>query len=53
MTLGEISFAVKNMNTNKSPGLDGLTVEFFRKFWDLLGPYLFYIYNECCRASVQ
>lgn len=28
MTIDEISFAVKNMNTNKSPGPDGLTVEF-------------------------
>ena len=37
MTLGEISFAVKNMNRNKSPGPYGLMVEFFRKFWDLLG----------------
>ena len=35
MTLDEIAFAVKNMNTNKCPGPDGLTVEFFRKFWDL------------------
>ena len=47
MTLDEIAFAVKNMNTNKSPGPDGLTVEFFRKFWDLLGPYLVHVYNEC------
>ena len=30
MTIDEISFAVKNMNTNKSPGPDGLTVEFYR-----------------------
>ena len=47
MTLGEIYFAVKNMNTNTFPGLDGLAVEFFRKFWDLLGPYLVNVYNEC------
>jgi len=47
MTLGKISFAVINMNTNESPEPDGLTVKFFRKFWDLLGPYLVYVYNEC------
>lgn len=35
------------MNTNRSPGPDGLTVEFFRKFWDLLGPHLVFVYNEC------
>ena len=32
MTIDEISFAVKNMNTNKSPGPDGLTVEFIVNF---------------------
>ena len=24
------------MNKNKSPGIDGLTVEFFTQFWDIL-----------------
>ncbi len=47
LTLDEISFAVKNMNTNKSPGPDGLTVEFYRKFWDLLSPHLVNIFNAC------
>ncbi|CAM2103333.1 unnamed protein product [Caretta caretta] len=28
------------MPTNKSPGLDELTVEFYRVFWDILGPDL-------------
>lgn len=40
ITVDEISFAIKNMNTNKSPGPDGLTVEFYRKFWNLLSPFL-------------
>ena len=35
MTIDEISFAIKNMNTNKSPGPDGLTVEFYRIFWEM------------------
>ncbi|CAM2118509.1 unnamed protein product [Caretta caretta] len=26
------------MPTNKSPGMDGLTVEFYRVFWDVLSP---------------
>jgi len=29
MTIDEISFGVKNMNTNKSPGPHSLTVEFY------------------------
>ena len=51
MTVDEISFAIKNMNTNKSPGPDGLTVEFYRKFWDLLSPYLIRIYNVLMLAK--
>lgn len=51
MTIDEISFAVKNMNTNKSPGPDGLSVEFYRKFWDLLSPYLVFVYNACFEAG--
>ena len=25
---------MKNMQTNKSPGSDGLTIEFYEGFWD-------------------
>ena len=28
------------MSKNKSPGPDGLSVEFYSKFWNLLGPFL-------------
>ena len=51
MTIDEISFAIKNMNTNKSPGPDGLTVEFYRKFWDVLSPRLVQVYNACFEAG--
>ena len=34
------------MKTNKSPGLDGLTVEFYRTFWDILSQLLIDSYNE-------
>ena len=51
ITVDEISFAIKNMNTNKSPGPDGLTVEFYRKFWNLLSPYLVRVYNACFDAG--
>ena len=50
MIVDEISFAIKNMNTFKSPGPDGLTVEFYRKFWNLLSPYLIRVYNTCFDA---
>ena len=51
MTIDEISFAVKSMNTNKSPGPDGLTVEFYRKFWDMLAPHLVLVFNSCFQAG--
>ncbi|CAM4518974.1 unnamed protein product [Lepidochelys kempii] len=40
LTLAEFSEALHRMPTNKSPGMDGLTVEFYRMFWDVLGPDL-------------
>ena len=39
------------MNTNKSPGPNGLTVEFYRKFWDVLSPHLVRVYNACFEAG--
>ena len=36
-TYEEASEALKNMKQNKSPGLDGLTVEFYEQFWNILG----------------
>ena len=51
MTIDEISFAVKNLNTNKSPGPHGLTVEFYRKFWDILAPHLVLVFNSCFQAG--
>ena len=36
ISIEEITIALKSMNKNKSPGIDGLTVEFFTQFWDIL-----------------
>ena len=51
MTLDKMTFALKKMNSNKAPGPDGLTVEFYVKFWDRLGPYLCRVLNACYRAG--
>ena len=37
--------ALTNLNNNKSPGSDGLSKEFFAKFWDLLGNDLVEVFN--------
>ena len=56
MTLDEMTFALKKMNSNKASGPDGLSVEFYVKFWDRLGPYLcrvlyaYYHAGEMCES---
>ena len=40
LTLEECFKALKAMQINKTPGNDGLTVEFYRKFWGLVGPLM-------------
>ena len=35
----ELDRALKNMKNNKSPGLDGYSPEFFKKFWPILGDF--------------
>ena len=40
ITYAELSTASRNMKNNKSPGLDGFTVEFFKFFGQIL-VYLF------------
>ena len=46
LSLNEASEALRLSNRNKTPGSDGLTVEFYSAFWSLLGPLLVDIFNE-------
>ena len=36
VTSDEIYSALKNLNTNKAPGLDGIPAEFYQKFWKII-----------------
>ena len=45
-TTEECEFAIKSMKTNKSPGLDGLTIEFYQTFWCSLKDILPNVLNE-------
>ena len=42
----EATRAMKKLKFDKVPGPDGLTVEFYDCFWDLLGPKLLEVANE-------
>ncbi len=37
ISFAELSLAVQELNPGKSPGLDGLSAEFYRVFWNLIG----------------
>lgn len=44
-----IEEAIKELNTGKSPGIEGLTNEFYKNFKDRLIPILKLIYDEIFR----
>ena len=46
ITLNEIFGALNNMASNKTPGNDGLSKEFYLAFFDLLGPKLLQCLNK-------
>ncbi|CAM2118677.1 unnamed protein product [Caretta caretta] len=52
LTLAEFLEALRRMPTNKSPGMDGLTVEFYSVFWDILGPDLVTVWAESLQSGV-
>ena len=46
ITLNECTMALARMENNKSPGLDGICVEFYKKFWPLIGEMMVNVFNE-------
>ena len=46
ISLAELTAALEASARGSAPGLDGLTYEFFREFWDLLGPALAAMLDE-------
>ena len=46
VTHDEITEAVKQTQNDKSPGTDGLTYEFYKDFWHLLGKDLVQVFNN-------
>ena len=48
----EIYLSMRSMSTNKSPGIDGLSLEFYRQFWPLLADDLLVVYNEVLQRGI-
>ena len=40
MSIDECERSLKTLENNKTPDTDGLTSEFYRCFWNLLGPFM-------------
>ncbi len=47
----ELSVAAKQRSFERSPGLDGLTSEFYKTFWSLVGPDLYAVFLECEKSK--
>ena len=47
MVLPELTDSLKGLNLGRSPGSDGFTVEFYLRFWELLGPLVLRVANQC------
>jgi len=46
ITEDEVKFIIKNMKNNKTPGNDGIPVEFYKIFWKKIGKFLMSSINE-------
>ena len=52
ITKDECEKALAKMKGNKSPGLDGLSTEFYKTFWPKLGDLIAESFNECFQDQV-
>ena len=51
LTEEELRKAVTAMELDKSPGIDGLTTNFYKHFWPLFGPRLTQVYNYAFKSG--
>lgn len=52
LTFSELSSAVLELNSGRSPGLDGLSAEFYKGFWNVLGQDLYRVFLESFNQGV-
>lgn len=53
ISLQELGDALLGMKAGKVPGKDGLPAEFYRTFWDILGPILLQVTEEIFRRKAM
>ncbi|KAI3369167.1 hypothetical protein L3Q82_026126 [Scortum barcoo] len=46
LRLCELQAALQSMQGQRAPGIDGLTVEFYKAFWDILAADILDVFNE-------
>lgn len=46
LTIDDLKKALSCMENEKSIGLDGFVYEFYKELWDVVGPYLLYVYRD-------
>jgi len=50
-SLEELTIALHSLSLNKSPGVDGLSCEFYNKVWDLIGLDYLSVAQEACTSG--
>jgi hypothetical protein len=51
LSYDEVSFTLKNMKNDKSPGCDGFTVNFFKTFWNRIGHFVVKAINYAYKVN--
>ncbi len=47
ISLQELTDAVKQLSSGRSPGIDGITTDFYHYFWNVLGQDFYEVVKEC------
>ena len=51
LCMQELQAALQAMQGHRAPGIDGLTAEFYRAFWGILGQDVLDVFNECLASG--
>ncbi len=51
LTLEKLTVAVNRLASGRAPGIDGLSADFFKHFWSILGPDFHAVLLECFRTG--